>query len=312
MLGTLLTAETEATQDTEATKSLYYTGDHLLDVYHKLHPDPSKATMGAYGKSPLRAMLKRLDEEESCECSLKSLGAAAASDMEFQSVLRRTLDYCDGEADITVANHCYIVPGGDQSILNSDFLRVLKKHKSKEDFILNSITNNYTQTITKYESITSDDEVKKTAMDPYSIFKVRNVRIGVELCLDHSRKRLFNHLQAHDKDYVDLHLVPSCGMSVRPGAVIAATGGHVFNCDGEYTINGGAINGEHSHTTLQQVQKCIDPKGENPEAKLYPAERCKVMELKCSTDLYPYADYHLHIYNPVDVRRAASEEEPVL
>lgn len=301
VLGSFLTAKAKVDPTVEPTQSLYNTGDSLLDVYHKLHP-PTKAVATAGERTGLRTLLKALDEElaPSADC------LAASPDASFQDVLRRTLDYCDGKAGIEISNYSYNFychGHGDVRVR-----RVLKMYKSKEDFILNSIDGNYTQTITKYKQFPTGNEIKKNDLDDYAIFQVGNIWIGLDICLDHSRRRLFEHLTNHTDNYVDLQIVTSCGMDVRPTAVIARTGGHVFNCDGEYIINGRAINGEHSHTALQNVQTQINPKKEEPgsqppEAMLYPAQQCKkVVQLKASKEFYPYENYHVHVYSPMPIK----------
>ncbi len=50
--------------------------------------------------------------------------------------------------------------------------------------------------------------------------------------------------------FVQIHLVPSAGMSIKSESVVSAPEGYVFNCDG-----GGA--GYHAY--IAQVQKTADP-----------------------------------------------------
>lgn len=297
VLGSLLTSGSQV-EPAEPTQSLYHTGDNLLNVYYKLYPKP-KAD-GANGESLLRSMLRHLDGKDE-----EAPRDMAKEDLAFADVLKHTLDDCDRLAGITVTNDCYIV-GYDGTKLRT--LRVLKEFKSKEDFVLNSKgkdgkANGYLQTITRYEALPSDrNEVKTSDLDDYSIFRFGNVWIGVDICLDHSRQRLFKHLQNHTNNYVDLQIIPSCGMSVRPNAVIARTGCHVFNCDGEYTLKDGSKNGICSHTTLREVSTAINPTAENPSATLEPPKDCSVIAMKGTTALYRFAGYHLHIYEPVQVR----------
>ena len=299
VLGSLLTSGSSVNPDSEPTKSLYPTGDSLLDIYYKLYPKP-KAD-GANGENLLRSMLRYLDGKD--ENALRDLAGADAAYLE---VLKRTLDACDRLAGITVTNDCYIV-GHDGTRIRT--LRVLKEFKSKEDFVLNSKgkdgkANGYLQTITKYKALpsTKRNEVKGNALDDYSIFCFGKVWIGVDICLDHSRQRLFKHLQKHTNNYVDLQIIPSCGMQVKANAVIARTGCHVFNCDGEYNLDDGSKNGTFSHTTLQQVATQISPT-QGSEATLYgPQNPWQVETMTGNQNLYRFADYHLHIYAPVEVR----------
>lgn len=298
VLGSLLTSGSQVEPSREPTKSLYSTGDNLLDVYYKLYPK-AKAD-GANGQSRLRSMLRYLDGKD--EDALRDM---TDEDLAYQDVLKHTLDDCDRLAGITVTNDCYIV-GHDGARLHT--LRVLKEFKSKEDFVLNSKgkdgkANGYLQTITKYKPLPSvRDEIKQDSLDDYSIFCFGNVWIGVDICLDHSRQRLFKHLQKHPDNYVDLQIIPSCGMQVKANAVIARTGCHVFNCDGEYTLKDVSMNGFCSHTTLQQVRQAIDPTSKKPSAILEKPKDCNVTPMKGNQNLYRFAKYHLHIYEPVPVR----------
>lgn len=297
VLGSLLTSGSQVEPSREPTKSLYSTGDSLLDVYYKLYPK-AKAD-GANGQSRLRSMLRYLDGKD--EGALRDM---TEEDLAYQDVLRRTLDACDQKAGITVTNDCYIV-GDDGPGIRT--LRVLKEFKSKEDFVLNSKgkdgkANGYLQTITKYKALPSvRDEIKQDSLDDYSIFRFGNVWIGVDICLDHSRQRLFKHLQKHPDNYVDLQIIPSCGMQVKANAVIARTGCHVFNCDGEYNPDDGSMNGTCSHTTLQQVKTQISPT-QDSTAELHAPKKCKKIEMEGNQNLYRFAEYHLHIYEPVPVR----------
>lgn len=298
VLGSLLTSGSEVNPDIEPTKSLYSTGDNLLDVYYKLYPK-AKAD-GANGQSRLRSMLRHLDGKD--EDALRDM---TKEDLAYQDVLKHALDDCDRLAGITVTNDCYIV-GHDDEQLHT--LRVLKEFKSKEDFVLNSKgkdggPNGYLQTITKYKALPSTErnEVKASALDDYSIFRFGNVWIGVDICLDHSRQRLFKHLQKHPDNYVDLQIIPSCGMQVKAKAVIARTGCHVFNCDGEYNPDDGSMNGICSHTTLQQVKTQIRPT-QDSTAELYAPKKCRKIKMTGNQNLYRFAEYHLHIYASVPVR----------
>ena len=87
------------------------------------------------------------------------------------------------------------------------------------------------------------------------IFEYEGLKIGVDICLDHSRQRLVKHLYKHPEDYVDLQIVTSCSMSVRSSSVIAKTGGIVFNCDGEYELGDTSlgVDGKCCHTSLQRI-----------------------------------------------------------
>lgn len=310
VLGTLITSNMKIEQDQEPTKTLFPIGDALLDVYYRLHPLDewtAKLEIGAERPVSLSNLLKLADEKESVslfgKTEIRGLNiniAEQSEDSSYISVLTAALNYCDLTADIEVCNCCFIVEGGTEQPL---ILSVQKRHKSKEDFILNGIEENYIQTITCYPEIPEESESKKENGDPYSIFTYQGIRIGVEICLDHGRGRL---AQAHKRwgdELVDVQMVISCGMDIRPGSVVADKGGIVFNCDGEYVLDGRAENGEHCHTMLQMVEQPISH--DNP-AVLSEYTRLDDKEKRSFSytgDLYPCKTYQIHVYPAVELPR---------
>ena len=224
-------------------------------------------------------------------------------DLAFQDILKDTLNYCDANASIVIDNSCFIMPGG--TLYDGKYLyrRVLKKNKSKEDFVLNSqyngIDTGYLQTITRYADIPGDDECKKQIIDPYAIFEFEGITFGLDICLDHSRQRLLNYLSKYPGNNVDVQLITSCGMSIRENAVIAKQGSPVFNCDGEYTLNDPkqGTDGNHSHTSLRIVNTAINPESKGPKAVLSDnILPIVVPHTLTDTNLFPYSDCQIHIY----------------
>jgi hypothetical protein len=69
-----------------------------------------------------------------------------------------------------------------------------------------------------------------------SIFHMEGITFGLEVCLDHACKRL---MLAPDKDGVQIHLIPSWGMTIYDGRCSGRKTGHtsgkalVFNVDGK-------------------------------------------------------------------------------
>lgn len=288
VLGTVLATKDRVDKNAPA----YATGDNLLDVYYRLHPKDASSHGAARGG--IRQLLKAID------------GKAPASDNHdtaYQDILKDTLSYCDTTASTVIENSCFILPGGLP--YGGVYLpeRVSKKYKSKEDFVLNSkykgVDAGYLQTITGYADIEGDDERKKQIMDKYAIFEHEGIVFGIDICLDHSKQRLFNFLSKYPDSYVDVQIITSCGMSIRENAVIAKAGGTVFNCDGEYTLNDPklAADGNHSHTSLRTVQTQINPGATNPAAVL--SDNLTPVDVPATlqdASLYPYPDYHIHIY----------------
>jgi hypothetical protein len=93
-------------------------------------------------------------------------------------------------------------------------------------------------------------------------------------------------------------------MSIRENAVIGRAGSFIFNCDGEYTLDDSSkgIDGNHSHTSLRQVQKAVDPENLQSSAVLSGNLELKdnIKEsLADAKGLYPMDDFNIHVYTPV-------------
>ncbi|MDH6097495.1 hypothetical protein NWP21_01275 [Anabaenopsis sp. FSS-46] len=93
-------------------------------------------------------------------------------------------------------------------------------------------------------------EKQAISYDGSSIFTIDGIKFGLEVCLDHSQKRLANSREAIDNQsgIVDIQLIPSCGMTIMQDAIVVRNGGYIFNCDG---LGDNKIN---FHSTL--FKKC--------------------------------------------------------
>lgn len=229
VIGSILTSSSAPnTNDTN-----YHLGDHLLDVYYRLHPKSSR--------KDLHALLKAADNYEDGNNN---------GDEPYSDVLLNALNYSDIVADHVISNTCYICT-------KNKIFTVLKQYKSKEDFILNSVSKDapeelkngpfFLQTTTKYK------EIQENKDGVSSIFDYGGIRFGVEICLDHKKARIKS---AGYSKQLDVQLVPSCGMNIHPESVFLRTGGYIFNCDGEYVIEEGkeGQNGIDSHTSLRTMK----------------------------------------------------------
>ena len=142
-----------------------------------------------------------------------------------------------------------INPGGPKD--NWGLMTMQKKFYSNQDIAL--FGTNYqpliTEQMTRYPEVDiSKGDVKKSAFDHYSIFKVQNgaedkskkgqpINMGVDICLDHLYYRL-RRTYTKDKAIiggdVQVQVFPSCGVQVMEESVVAGLNGYVFNCDGAY------------------------------------------------------------------------------
>ena len=195
----------------------------------------------------------------------------------LESVLQEVLASADRQAPLLVSNVCQLFLSAQRH------LRVQKKFKSKVDFVLNYYRNSartqtnhnaYLQTFVKYPPIANaNSELKTTDLDPYGVFYWSNLKIGVEICLDHIRQRMSRAV-----DDLDLQIIPSCGVEVTLNAVAARPGGYVFNCDGDYNLED-AQNGLGSHSQLYQVKQAnLAVPNANESSNLHARQRAKLNE----------------------------------
>lgn len=261
VIGSVLTSEMEPSMNSD----FYNMGNELLDIYYRLHGKNQ-------GRMRLHNLLKSVDE--GC------LRKANYNDDSFDDILVKALDYSDLMAKQIVDNRCYVI---SKSFCHT----ILKQHKSKEDFVLNT-ANQYPiflQTTTKYAEISEDEDVNE------SVFSYGGLRIGVEICLDHKRKRL----KDAGVSSLDVQIIPSCGMTIREESVVVENG-FVFNCDGEYVLNSPdqGVDGINCHTSLRVVTgsklgNAMSPKCDEPKSD------------GCIKDLYSNESYNVHYYPSMDI-----------
>lgn len=312
ILGTVLSSTSKIDYSVEPNASLSQTGDSLLNIYYRLHPTKMNSTEKT--QTSLSNILKILDNKE----ENVSFQKKEEVDKGYIDILQRTLDCCDTTANLNVYNRCLVYGGARLTTTAYDKPAIIqKKYKSKEDFILNTkksdkvtVKDKYLQTTSIYPQLnTSQGELKKDPFDGLSILEYEGLKIGVEICLDHSRQRLVNHLYKNSNDFVDLQIVISCGMSVREKSVIAKQGGYIFNCDGEYELhnNKKGVDGRCCHTSLQKIEKHIEVSNQKvlSEASLssaYPLTKQINGNVSGKVPLYPFENYQIHIYTPLDLK----------
>ena len=311
VLGTILSSTNKINYSTEDNASLSQTGDNLLNIYHRLHNNEKNNL--AKNQLNLSSILKILDDKEENVFDISK----EEIDKEYVDILQKTLEYCDTKATLKVCNRCLVYSGSglmDATYNNPAIIQ--KKYKSKEDFILNSKNSDkvtfkekYLQTTSIYPYInTSQGELKKDSFDGLSILEYEGLKIGFEICLDHSRQRLVNHLYRNSKDLVDLQIVISCGMSVREKSVVAKQGGYIFNCDGEYELHNSkkGVDGICCHTSLQKVQKNIVTANQKVVSEANLSSAYSVIEqinghVLEKISLYPFDIYQIHIYSALEL-----------
>ncbi len=288
--GTGLFADQALNMEKASIRSKIFLGDDFLAVYQACKELRDKMGMPT---PDLAGILFHLDELEGMEN-----GQAAQELDPLASVVKELLASCDSSAEISVRNVSHISCGSGRR------LAVQKQYKSKVDFILNHYSgtgrekNNagaFLQTIVRYPEIfASPGERKLEDGDPYCVFSEGGLKIGVEICLDHIRRRL-----VRSKAQVDLQIVPSCGVEITPGSVSARAGGYVFNCDGDYLLED-ARNGVGSHTQLFRVEESAGAEKSAVLGRRIEPERAVPVEHSAGS-LLAHGAGELHIYAPQPV-----------
>jgi hypothetical protein len=214
---------------------------------------------------------------------------------------------CQNYPDVIVRDRALIVSNipldSPVKPLQTKQMTTEKYFISGEDFILFDTEGKHdvvTEQMVAYRHIDlSNGDLKERPDDFYAIFRqnygVDNfpnyVDFGVEICLDHDDERLRLNLGQEPfpkpNDAVHVQLVPSCGSAIAGASVVTDAYGFVFNCDGQYPLDGthdqvqqasiggvqcvfvnynpspsGAYNYHSAHTQLARVQS--PAQGNNP------------------------------------------------
>jgi len=85
-------------------------------------------------------------------------------------------------------------------------------------------------------------EINKTGLGGGSIFTIDGITFGLEVCLDHFKRRLRAADRSKGKPRVQVQLIPSAGMSIEEDAIAVCDDGLIFNVDG---------GGTSAHSALQ-------------------------------------------------------------
>lgn len=98
-------------------------------------------------------------------------------------------------------------------------------------------------------------ELSKKEYEGLGIFEIEGITFGVEICLDHATSRLRMSPPGPSDPWVQIQIIPSCGMQINPPSVIACKDGLVFNVDGSYTLKAVDEKPERVgfHSQLKQV-----------------------------------------------------------
>lgn len=281
LFGSILTTNDITNCTTENDLTLSRVGDDFLSVYNILDPVPDSDK-----KLHVSRLMKIID---------KKITAENSTDEKLSNLLSDILDMSDLLAEKEVYNRCFIYYSGQQ-------YSIQKENKSKEDFILNNPSETadeveyYLQTMVGYPSINSDNNPVKTL--PYSTFNCGNLNIGVEICLDHSRKRLLGYVSDNKISPLDVQIIISCGMQLKKDSAATKEGGVLFNCDGEYVLKGDAQNGDHCHSQLKTYSFTASC-GPLLSTFIPAKEVLKVDILESETKFYPHGLGEIHIYDPI-------------
>jgi hypothetical protein len=240
------------------------------------------------------------------------------------AMLSQYMGYYQAHPLFGVTDKCYVVAGGAPDPDYPDGLSIEKKYLSNEDFVLNFFPTVFGQEEIGYPPIPENNgEDKAHAFDPYSIFTIKGIKFGVEICLDHWGGRLLNNRRP-GSELVQIQLVPSCGVQLVQGSIIAGPGGLAFNCDGEYSISMLGVppgsddsiwiptaNGQ-GHSQLTQVATPCGSGTGGPCASLtMPDANVKVISINVAcAEIYPCGAGEVHVYCPLPVPPRVASETP--
>jgi hypothetical protein len=285
LFGSILTTFDIPDCITDTDKTLSKVGDDYLSVYSILKNDTAANSIPQISK-----LLKIIDKKMTAENSY---------DQELSNLLCDLLSMSDNLANKRVYNRCFVYYG-------QNAISIQKEFKSKEDFILNNpasskgIVEDYLQTMVCYPSVSDTKNPVQTLT--YSTFNCGGLNIGVEICLDHSRKRLLGYLSEGKIKELDIQIVVSCGMSLKKDSAATKQGGILFNCDGEYVISDDAQNGDCCHSQLKTYSfnaSCGPMLSDHiPASSVIKVINSTAEEQK----LYPHGLGQIHVYEPLNIK----------
>jgi hypothetical protein len=287
IFGSALTTNAVTSCSLPIDSTLSQVGDNYLSVY-----DIIKKHHVRNGKSipKVSELLKALDGKVSV--------ALSNEDQALSALLKNVLDMSDNLAQKKIYNRALVFYGTSVSY------SVQKQNKSKEDFILNNpseaagVVNDYLQTMVIYPDI--NDQHNPVPTIPLSAFTCQNVKIGIEICLDHKRKRLEGYVYESLVSPVDIQIVISCGMQLLKDSVATHNDGILFNCDGEYELKvdgkPDAENGDCCHSQLKTAHFDAST-GWILSAYIPAASKIPLGK----TDLYPHKLGSIHVYAPMAI-----------
>lgn len=285
LFGSILTTSDIPACITDMDTTLAKVGDDYLSVYSLLKKNaPVNSTSG------ISKLLKIIDDKAEADNKY---------DQELSNLLCDILSMSDNLANKKIYNRCFVYYRDKASSIQKEF-------KSKEDFILNNpsadkgVVEYYLQTMVDYPEVAASENPVQTLT--YSTFDCGGLNIGVEICLDHSRKRLLGYLSQGRIKELDIQLVISCGMQLKKDSAATRQGGILFNCDGEYVIAGDAQNGDCCHSQLKTFS--FDSSCGPLLSAHIPALSVEKVnnELTEGRSLYPHGLGEIHIYSPLKIQ----------
>ena len=147
------------------------------------------------------------------------------------------LQFDEDELFREVYNVVLVQQGGfqdDSTAKENNASIVMKEFLSNIDFILRpsqGISISQTGHMQPYPSGAGKEEQLHN-YDGLGVFKLNDVTLGLEICLDHLTGRLKSSPQLPGANMIQFQLIPSCGMDIRPYNIVAQNDGYSFNVDG--------------------------------------------------------------------------------
>jgi hypothetical protein len=138
-----------------------------------------------------------------------------------------------------------------------------------------------------------------------SIFTIDNITFGLEVCLDHYKRRLADYTPQKGEPLPQIQLIPSEGANIVKNSIAVEAGGIIFNVDGAYGSQGKANKPTYLLDTWRRstVIKYSGASQQNPVDEVSSVKNSLVGTNWFTTSHGTYMNHHgyLRAYKAVDI-----------
>ena len=150
----------------------------------------------------------------------------------------------------------------------------------------------------KINSTGKGREKTQSGLGGQGIFTMGGVTFGLEVCLDHAKKRLRDSPPARGDNEIQIQLIPSAGMSIVQDAVACKKRGLIFNVDGG-GFGHAFVNrniGDYGHPYLEKHP---------PFPSYIYTSRINILNPVSDWNLYFQDPGHIGIFDPLPIPTAS-------